>query len=423
MVAMPSQLALIAASAGLGALIGLIRQWSDQEKQRAGAEADFVGVRTHTFWAVLGCLSAGVADRAPWAFSVVVVTISAHLIAMRWTARGGIAPGGTSFAAALLTLFTGGLVAWSQTQSAILVAALTMVMLGIKQPIHAWTRHFTAGDVRAVLQFVAITGVILPLVPNQAMGPFGGFNPYSTWLMVVLISGIGFTGYVAMRLLGARAGIVVTSLLGGLASSTATTLAFSRRSREDEGLALHYAFAITTACTVMLPRVGVVIALLHPALGLALAPALAAMAVPALLFALWFLRPGATRGAGDVATPSLHNPLSLRTAIKFALLYAVFAFLVKMGTQLQWQQGLLPLSFLSGLTDMDAIALSMAQNQREDGALALSLAVDAVIIAAVANSLLKAGLAVSLGSRALRLPVALVLGATAAVGVAVMLVG
>jgi uncharacterized membrane protein (DUF4010 family) len=417
--AMPPQLASIAASAGLGALIGLIRQWSDQEKHPTGAELHFVGVRTHTFWAVLGCLAATAGERAPWALPVVVIAVATHLIAMRWTAASGTAPGGTSFAAALLTLFTGALVAWDETQSAVLVAALTMVLLGLKQPIHAWMRHFTQNDIRATLQFVAITGVVLPLVPNRDMGPYAGFNPYSTWLMVVLISGIGFTGYVAMRVLGPRAGILVTSLFGGLASSTATTLAFSRRSREEQPLSLHYAFAITTACTVMLPRVGIVIAVINPALGLAAAPALAAMAVPAAIFAVWFLVRGARR-SGDVAAPPLHNPLSLRTAIKFALLYAAFTFLVKAATQTEWQQGLLPLSFVSGLTDMDAIALSMARNQRSDG-VSLELAVDAVLIAAVANSLLKAGFAVTLGSRALRWPVALVLGATAAVGVAAML--
>ncbi|HEX2101342.1 MAG TPA: DUF4010 domain-containing protein, partial [Candidatus Synoicihabitans sp.] len=319
-----------------------------------------------------------------------------------------------------LTIFTGAMVAWEQTQSAVLVAALTMVLLGLKKPIHAWTRHFTADDVRAALQFIAISGVVLPLVPNRDLGPYAAFNPYSTWLMVVLISGIGFTGYVAMRLLGARAGIVVTSLLGGLASSTATTLAFSRRSREDPALSLHYAFAISTACTVMLPRVGVVIALINPALARALVWPLLAMAAPAVLFGLWFLLRGAGR-TSEVSTVALHNPLNLRTAIKFALLYAAFAFLVKVATQLNWQQGLLPLSFVSGLTDMDAIALSMARNQNESGGVALALAADAVLLAAVANSILKAGMGVGFGSRALRVPVALVLGATAAVGVAAMI--
>lgn len=415
---MPPQLELIAVSAGLGALIGLIRQWSDRDK-RQGA-ADFGGVRTHTLWAVLGALAAAAGDRVPWALPVVLLAVSGHLIASRMvTTPDVVPPGGTTFAGALLTLFTGALVAWEETQSAVLVAALTMVLLGLKQPIHAWTRHFTDSDLRATLQFVAISGVILPLVPNRAMGPYDGFNPYSTWLMVVLISGIGFSGYVAMRLLGARAGIVVTSLLGGLASSTATTLAFSRRSREEEGLSLHYAFAISTACTVMLPRVGIVIALLNPALARALVPGLLLMALPALAFGAWFLLRGAGRGAA-VSAPAIHNPLSLRTAIKFALLYAAFAYAVKVATQLDWGAALLPLSFVSGLTDMDAIALSMARNQHEGGGVALALAVDAVLIAAVANSLLKAGFGLGLGSRALRGPVGLVLGATAAAGVVAM---
>ena len=414
---MPPALSLIAASAGLGALIGLIRQWSEQEVAAHDQERGFIGVRTHTLWAVLGCLTAAAGEQAPWALPVTVAAISGHLIAARISPIGGGAPGSTSFAAALLTLFTGALVAWERTQGAVLVAALTMVLLGLKQPIHAWTRNFTRNDLQAILQFVAITGVVLPLVPNRPLGPYGAFNPYSTWLMVVLISGIGFVGYVAMRILGTRAGISVTSLLGGLASSTATTLAFSRRSKEDPVLSEHYAFAISTACTVMLPRVAIVIAVLNPALARALLPALAAMALPAIVFGAWFLLRRPAQGQ-EVSTPAMSNPLSLRTAIKFALLYAVFAFLVKVAAAQQWQAGILPLSFISGLTDMDAIALSMAQTQGRDAGVDLGLAVDAVIIAAVANSLIKAAFAVSLGSRELRLPVALVLGATAAVGVA-----
>jgi len=416
---MQHQLELIVVSAGLGALIGLIRQWSDQEKPGA---SDFGGVRTHTLWAVLGYLAAGAGDHAPWALAIVILAVAGHIVASRLvTSPDIIAPGGTTLAGALLTLFTGALVAWEQTQPAILVAALTMVLLGLKQPIHAWTRNFTSSDLRATLQFVAISGVILPLVPNRPMGPYGGFNPYSTWMMVVLISGIGFAGYVAMRMLGARAGIVVTSLLGGLASSTAATLAFSRRSREDEGLALHYAFAICTACTVMLPRVAVVIAVLNPTLALSLIPALALMTLPALVFGVWFL----LRGAGarpSVSAPAMQNPLSLRTAIKFGLLYAIFAYLVTVGTQLDWERGLLPLSFISGLTDINAIALSMATAQRPDGGVNLGLAIDAVLIAAVANSIIKGLMAATLGTRALRVPVALVLGATAIVGTVAMLI-
>ncbi|MFH1499020.1 MAG: MgtC/SapB family protein [Verrucomicrobiota bacterium] len=411
-------LGYVFASAGLGALIGLIRQWSEQV---AGNEkADFGGVRTHTFWAILGCLGAVASrDFTPLALPVIIAVVAAHLLVAHGRHADAGSPGSTSFAASLLTLLVGALVAWGHTQTGVVVAALTMVLLGLKQPIHDWTRSFTAADIRGTLQFVAITGVVLPLVPDRAYGPFDGFNPYSTWLMVILISGLGFTGYIAMRLLGARAGILVTSLFGGLASSTASTLAFSRRSRDEPELSNDYAFAVVAACTVMLPRVVVVIFVLSPTLAWRIAPAFAVMMLPALAYGLWHWFAG-RREKGPLDSPGIANPLGLMTAVKFALIYAVIAFLVKAATQLEWQAGLLPLSFVSGLTDMDAISLSMADNIK-NAALPLDLAARAVVLAAIANSLLKAGLSASLGSPDLRKRAGGVLLATAAIGVPALL--
>ncbi|HSI08299.1 MAG: MgtC/SapB family protein [Rariglobus sp.] len=415
---LPPLLGPIFASAGLGALVGLIRQWSEQTEH--GGKTDFGGVRTHTFWAILGCLGAVASrDFTPLALPVVITVVAAHLLVAHVRHSDAASPGSTSFAASLLTLFVGALVAWNHTQTAVVVAALTMVLLGLKQTIHDWTRAFTPADIRGTLQFVAITGVILPLVPNRTFGPFDAFNPYSTWLMVVLISGLGFTGYIAMRLFGTRAGILVTSLFGGLASSTASTLAFSRRSREEPELSLEYAFAVVVACTVMLPRIAIIVFLLSPALALRIAPAFGLMMVPALLYAVWQGWVARRAEKGAVASPAMSNPLSLTTAIKFALLYAVIAFLVKATTQLDWQAGLLPLSFVSGLTDMDAISLSMATNTRSE-AVSLDLAARAVILAGVANSLLKAALAAGLGSPLLRRRAGGVLLVTAAVGVAAL---
>lgn len=409
---MAPDLPALAAAAGCGALVGSIRQWHEQ-KTDAERGVDFGGVRTHTLWALLGCISAGF----PWALPAVLALVGAQLVVHRWTPGATERPaGGTGFAAALLTVLIGALTSAGDIRAAALVTALTVVLLGLKEPIHAWTRRFTAADIRAALQFAAITGVVLPLVPNRTVDPWDLFNPYKIWLMVVLISGLGFAGYVAMRLLGARAGITVTALLGGLASSTASTLAFARRSREEPALAEHHAFATVTACTVMLPRVVLAIALFSPALALAVAWPLAAMALPAALFAAWFwLRRPAS---GEVAAPSMGNPLGLATAIKFAALYAGIGALVKLATRQGWHEaGLLPLSFVSGLTDVDAISLNVAQSTR-DGAMAADLAARAVVLAAVANSLLKGALAVWLGAPALRTRVALVLGATAAVGAA-----
>jgi uncharacterized membrane protein (DUF4010 family) len=410
----PNLVSSIVVSACLGALVGLIRQWSDQKASPTG-EANFGGVRTYTFWAILGCVAAFVTDSYSVAvLPVVVGLIGLHLTALHLKNIGGSHPGSTTFAASLLTCLLGALVHWEYTQAAILIAAATAVMIGLKQPIHAWTRTFTMEDIRATLQFVAITGVMLPLVPNRDYGPFAAFNPYATWLMVVLISGLGFVGYIMMRLLGAKAGIAVTGLVGGLASSTATTLAFSRRSRDEPALSASYALAVVVACTVMLARILVVVGVLNQELATTLIVPFIVMALPGAGFALWvwlFNRPA----EGDVETPQLHNPLGLGIAIKFAFIYAVVAFLVKAVTGLQWHGGLLPLSFLSGLTDMDAISLLMA-NSRNEGSVASVLAAQAVIVAAIANSVMKAGFAVSLGSPALRRQVAVVLGLTILAG-------
>jgi len=412
-----TQLGLIVVSACLGALIGLIRQWSEQ-KDKPG-EMSFGGVRTYTLWSLLGCLAAYLTEHYSAALlPVALFLIGGHLTMLHWRDGRDGHPGSTTFVTALLTCFVGALVNWGHQQMAVLVAALTMVTLGSKQPLHTWTRHFTAEDIRSALQFAAITGVILPLVPDRAFGPYGAFNPYSTWLMVVLISGLGFAGYILMRLLGARAGIAVTGVVGGLASSTATTLAFSRRSKDEPELSSSYALAVVLACTVMLARVGVMITALNPDLAKVIALPFAAMALPGIGFGLWQWLARRSHQT-NVAPPHIHNPLGLGIAIKFGLLYALVALLVKAATALQFTAGLLPLSFLSGLTDMDAISLLMV-NSFHDGSVAAQLAARCVVIGAVANSIVKAGFALSLGSPQFRRQISVVLGLTVLAGVLAM---
>lgn len=412
---MPNLVTAIMVSACLGALVGLIRQWSDQKASPTG-EVDFGGVRTYTFLAILGCVAAFITDSHSAAvLPIVIALVGIHLTALHFKETGGSAPGSTTFAASLLTCLLGALVQWDHTQAAVLVAAATAVIIGVKQPLHAWTRTFTVDDIRAMLQFVAITGVMLPLVPNRDLGPFAAFNPYSTWLMVVLISGLGFVGYLMMRLLGSNAGISITGVVGGLASSTATTFAFSRRSKDDPALSASYALAVVISCTVMLPRILIVVGVINSELAVSLLVPFGLMALPGLGFALWawlFNRPA----DNNVATPHLLNPLSLGIAIQFAVVYAAVAFLVKAAPHFGVGGGLLPLSFISGLPAADAISLLMA-NSRNDASVGSVLATQAVILAAVGNSVMKAGVALALGSTALRRQVALVLGLTILVGV------
>ncbi len=410
----PSLLLALVASAGLGAIVGLVRQWSEQTDTSHLGE--YSGVRTFTLWSVLGCIAAFLSDQyVPAVLPVTLAAVSAQFILRRApTATEANRQGSTTFVAALVTVSAGALVYWQHRAEAVLVSALTSVLLGLKNPIHAWTRAFTETDIRATLQFVAITGVILPLAPNRDLGPFGAFNPYATWLMVVLVSGIGFVGYVAMRLSGPRVGLYLASVLGGISSSTAATLAFSRRSREDSANAPHYATAVIIACTIMLPRLIVAVSFVNRPLALHLLAPLGLMALPGLGYAVWNWRRHRERQSAG-ARPAISNPLGLTTAIGFGALFAVLNFAVKTAAHFDsLQRALSPLAFISGLGDVDAIALAVASRQ----GISPDLAVHAIILAAIANSLLKAGLAIWQGAESLRWPVAISMTLTIACGVA-----
>ncbi|HYC70140.1 MAG TPA: MgtC/SapB family protein [Opitutaceae bacterium] len=412
----PFILAFIA-SAALGAVIGLVRQRSEQEEHPKHAE--YSGVRTFTLWGVLGCVGAFLSDEfAPALLPVALAAVALHQIgaaAIR-PAGTGVA-GATTLAASLLTMCAGALIFWRYRQEAVLLGALTAVLLGLKRPIHAWTRRFTDADVGATLKFVAITGIILPLVPNQEFGPFDAFNPFKTWRMVVLISGLGFLGYVLMRLFDTRAGVLLTGLLGGIASSTATTLAFSRRSRAQPALGGACAMGVALACAVMLPRLALIVGLVNAPLARQLLVPLGLMLAPALAFVAWsWLRE--RKSKADAAELGLRNPLDLWPAVKFALIYAAITFAVKAAeAHGHLERGLLPLAFLSGLTDVDAIALSLAGG--EEGAEGdLALLARGIVLAAVSNTLLKAGLAAVIGRGSFRWQVLLGLLPTAAAGLA-----
>jgi uncharacterized membrane protein (DUF4010 family) len=412
----PFMLSLIA-SAGLGAMIGLIRQLNEQSEKPHG-DHDYAGLRTFTFWCLLGCASAYISEEySPAVLPVVLLVVGAHFVIGRQGTQTRSPGGSTTFVAALLTVLVGALVFWKQHQEAVVLSALMVVLIGLKNPIHKWTRAFTEHDIRATLQFVAVTGVILPLVPNRGFGPFEAFNPHSVWMMVVLISGIGFGGYVLMRLLDARSGLFLTSLLGGIASSTATTLAFSRESRDDPAHSPSYAMAVAIACTVMLPRVLVMLGLVNREFALQLIVPFAVMAGPGILYVGWsWWRQH--RQHREAPPPAIANPLSLLTAMKFAAIYAVVSFLVKAaGHYERLEDALLPLAFVSGLTDVDAISLSIAHDLKTGGE-ALGLAAKAIVLAAIANTILKTVLAVSFGSPVLRRHLVVLMSATVAAGIA-----
>ena len=393
---------MLVVSVSVGALIGLIRQWSDEHEARHSEGS--AGLRTYALWSLLGYLSAYIhVERASFFFPVSFATFGLFLIAagaVEKERHRGL--GLTSYAAAILTFLAGALIFWNQIKAAIAVAVTIGILIAAKPVIHKWTRNLTNEDVLSLLQFLAVTGLILPLVPNRGFGPLGAFNPYNIWLMVVLISGLGFAGYLAMRLLGSQSGILITGLAGGLASSTATTLALARNSRDNPAMGQQLAIGIVIANTVMLGRVAVIVLAINQPLFLLLLPPLAIMALPSSLFlALFFLR--YNRNQHQVSIPDLRNPLSLKLAIKFALIYAIIVFCIKAVSEWGHGAGFYPVAFLSGLTDMDAIALSLVNAERT-GSVAASLAVGGIVTGAIANSIFKTGLGVWLGDKSLRGP-------------------
>ncbi|MGC9451784.1 MAG: MgtC/SapB family protein [Oceanipulchritudo sp.] len=389
-------------SVSAGALIGLIRQWSDAHE---GMEAESsAGLRTYSLWALVGFLSAYVHDtHAPFFFPVSFATFGIFLIAANsidHKEHRGL--GLTSYAAAILTYLVGALVFWQRLEAAFAIAVTIGILVAAKPFIHSWTHNLTNEDILSLLQFLAVTGLILPLVPDRGFGPLDAFNPYNIWLMVVLISGLGFVGYVAIRLLGTRAGITVTGFAGGLASSTATTLALARNSRDTPQISQTLALGIVIANTVMIGRVGVIILALNQELFFRLLAPMVLMALPTTLFLLWrmWIR---DKGETEIDLPELRNPLSMKLAIKFALLYGIIVLLIKWVSEGGIGTSFYPVAFLSGLTDMDAIALSLI-NEQNRGALALGPAAAGVMTGALANTIFKTALGFWLGDKRLRLP-------------------
>ncbi len=404
-------------SGSLGALVGLERQWDEQVRDPEARVP--AGARTFCLMALLGTLCAHFSQQIhPLIFAAGMLALSVWMGAYIFSQRKDKPGSGlTTAASAAMVYLVGGLAYSKEWKISVMITVMVLILLAGKSAIHEFSKKFTKDDVRMALQFLAVSGVILPLVPDQTFGPYDAFNPHSVWLMVVIVSGLGFAGYVAVRVLGQSLGIMLTGLAGGLASSTATTLSMSRLSRDQPHLAQDCALAIVLACTVMLWRINFLILLISPPLAVNLIPDMAVMSIPGLAYAAWHFFRTQTASANS---ESYRNPLSLKVALQFAAIYAVVIFVVRAADVHFGDAGLLVASFLSGLTDLDAIALSLS-NLFKTGDLATPFAGACIVLAAVANSLMKLALAWGLGDRKLRIPVSLLLGSTVMLGLGLFL--
>jgi uncharacterized membrane protein (DUF4010 family) len=297
---------------------------------------------------------------------------------------------------------------------------MTVVMaflLALRDWLHQLARRIQPADIDATLKFAIITIIVLPLVPNENYGPppLDVLNPYKIWLMVVLISGLNFAAYLLVKVVGGDQGIGIAGLLGGLVSSTATTLGFSQRSRESGADAPALALGILLAWTVMFFRVVLMALVISRPLGGSLALALGLLCVVSLGSCVWLWQRRKSTKRGKVEAGS--NPFELGTAIKFGLLFGVVVVIAKVADVYLGEAGLYLAAAVAGLTDVDAITLAMA-NLAQGDANQTAIAARAILIAAMANTLVKSGMTVALGSPALRRLTLPISGALVAAGVA-----
>jgi uncharacterized membrane protein (DUF4010 family) len=392
------------ASLGIGLLIGV-----ERERNPAGK----AGVRTFALVALLGALAAELGRRLEsfWTVPVGLAVVAAMLITEYAREPAEKEPGTTTVVAAAVCYLLGVLAGVGEAQLAGALAIGVTALLYFKPELEGFSAGLARHEQVSVLQFLIVAFIVLPLAPDADLGPYGVLNPREIWLVVVLISGIGLASYVALRVAGARHGTLLVGLLGGMVSSTATTMLYARRSRDSDALRAVAARVVPIANLVPLPRIALFAALLAPGLLPRLAPPLAAALLAGLGVQALLAR--TSDGEGE-ALPEMRNPASLGTALRFAALYALVLVLAAWLSDALGTGGLVAAALVTGLTDIDPIVLS-ALRLFDAGAHGAAAVAGVIGLAFLSNVAFKLGL-LAWFDRRLALRVAAPLGAALAAG-------
>ncbi|MBB6254710.1 MgtC/SapB family protein [Nitrospirillum iridis] len=410
-------LSRLAVALAIGLLVGLERGWhsrSGQEYQRAA------GLRTFALSGLLGGVAGALAGAGqPQFLGLVFLGYAATFTAFHWLeTKTDTAPnperdlGVTSVVAGLVTFLLGGLAVLGDVRAAIAAGVAMTGLLALRDPLHRWVAALSWPEVRAMLTLLAMSFLLLPILPDRPVDPWGALNPHSIWLLAVMIAAISFGGYVAVRALGDRLGVLMAAVAGGLASSTATTLTLARLSRAHPASCRLLGAGILLAGTVMMARVGTLVMVLNPDLLRPLGPALACATLGQVLGAAALI---VRNRQHHMPHLDIANPLEVGMALKLAAFIAAVALATQLLSRTLGDTGVLVLAALSGVADVDAVTLSMAHLGGHG--LSLTIAAQGVLVVTAVNTVTKAVMAGWVGTPRLGLIVggisALALGAGA----------
>lgn len=402
---------LLGIALAIGLLVGLERGWHTRDK---GEGMRIAGLRTHGLIALLGGLWGILAAQTGillmgFAFlSLTAVLLIAYSKSLNKFEDYSI----TSIIASLITFTLGTLTVFGHTMLASATAVVITLLLGFKPLLHGWVNKLEQHELEATLKLLLISVVMLPILPNHSFDPWDVFNPYHIWLLVVLIAGVAYLGYFAIKIGGNRHGPILTGIFGGLGSSTAVTLNLSRLSKTYPNMHNALSAGILTACATLFVRTLLLALALNPALFQELFPPLSIMG--GLTYLLAFLLWRTTREFQGQQEVMLDNPFQMSMALKFGAFLVIILFLSKLLKMYFGDMSAYFLAAASGIADVDPITISMSQISKNG--LELSVAARAILIAVAVNSSVKSIIAAAIGDRNLGLRVGAVLAIAFAAG-------
>ncbi len=380
----------LALALGIGLLMGIERGWHERKVAEGRRVA---GMRTFALIGLLGGVLALLDQGQGWILGLGFLGFSGLIVAGYVLGRTPGNFGATTLVAALLTFGLGALAVRGQTFLAVSSSIVAVGLLSLKPELHRWLRHLERQELQGTWKMLLISVVLLPVLPNQGMGPYQALNPHQIWMMVVIIAGVTFVGYFLVKLAGLRMGTLLTAFIGGLVSSTAVTLDFARKGKRQKRHRKLYAAGILIAWGVMFLRQGVLVLAIHPALLERIWKPFLAMSLLDFVVVLVLLRPvkGENQDMGSNAqeggeTP-LRNPFEFFPALLFGLFLGLILLLAEVLRHRFGDSGIYLLSGFSGLADVDAITLSLAHLSTKD--LSVKVAVQGITIAAASNTLVK----------------------------------